>query len=294
MRSRDTWYMGVTLRYGPDGAVFASDWSDTGECNSTQNTRRETGRIYKISYGKPKIRELDLHRKSDAELVQLQLDPNDWYVQHARRILQQRAAAGRDLSEVAQQLRDLFNTQEAEPKQLRALWALHVIGQLDERFLLKQVSHDSEYVRAWAVRLLCELPEQSPNTWAAFRVMAQDDDSAFVKLHLASMLQRHKLQDRWGLAELLMQNDDANDANIPLLIWYGIEPLVEVDLERFVGFTKTTRIPLIAQHLGRRVASLFDNKRGLELLMPPLSKASAEVKQALLSGYSPVLLDAAL
>ena len=40
MRSQDPWYMGVTLPYGPDGAVFASDWSDTGECHSVKNTRR--------------------------------------------------------------------------------------------------------------------------------------------------------------------------------------------------------------------------------------------------------------
>ena len=34
MRSQDPWYMGVTIMYGPDGAVFSSDWSDTGECHS--------------------------------------------------------------------------------------------------------------------------------------------------------------------------------------------------------------------------------------------------------------------
>ena len=30
MLSKDPWFMGVTLRYGPDGGVFVSDWSDTG------------------------------------------------------------------------------------------------------------------------------------------------------------------------------------------------------------------------------------------------------------------------
>jgi hypothetical protein len=60
MRSRDPWFMGVTIQYGPDGAVFVSDWSDTGECHSTKNTRRHTGRIYKIAYGTPAARKTDL------------------------------------------------------------------------------------------------------------------------------------------------------------------------------------------------------------------------------------------
>ena len=45
MRSRDPWYMGVNLCYGPDGGVYSTDWSDTGECHSTKNTRRQTGRV---------------------------------------------------------------------------------------------------------------------------------------------------------------------------------------------------------------------------------------------------------
>ena len=44
--SQDPWFMGVTLAYGPDGAVYVSDWSDTGECHSVTNTRRHTGRIF--------------------------------------------------------------------------------------------------------------------------------------------------------------------------------------------------------------------------------------------------------
>ena len=95
MRSRDPWFMGVTLAYGPDGSVFVSDWSDTGECHSTRNTRRETGRIFKISYGTPKRITKNPAELSNEELVQLQLHKNDWWVRHARRVLQERAAPAR-------------------------------------------------------------------------------------------------------------------------------------------------------------------------------------------------------
>ncbi len=51
MIAGDPWFMGVTLRTGPDGSVYVSDWSDTGECH-TYKPDRDTGRIYKISYGR--------------------------------------------------------------------------------------------------------------------------------------------------------------------------------------------------------------------------------------------------
>ena len=54
MRAADPWFVGVSLAYGPDGGVYVSDFSDTGECHHTRNTRKHTGRIYKITYGKPK------------------------------------------------------------------------------------------------------------------------------------------------------------------------------------------------------------------------------------------------
>src|SRR5262249_27831920 len=118
MISKDPWYMGVTLRYGPDGAVYASDWSDTGECHSTKNTRRESGRIYKISYGDLKPRKVDLERLSDAELVELQLHQNDWFVQHARRLLQERMAQGRNMLDAARRLEEMYLAEKYVPRKL--------------------------------------------------------------------------------------------------------------------------------------------------------------------------------
>jgi putative membrane-bound dehydrogenase-like protein len=69
MRSRDDWFMGVTLAYGPDGGVYASDWSDTGECHSVTNTQRQTGRIYKITYGPSQQQPVELSQASDIELA---------------------------------------------------------------------------------------------------------------------------------------------------------------------------------------------------------------------------------
>ncbi len=46
-------------------------------------------------YGKPSRQPVDLKKLSDRELAELVLEKNDWYVRHSRRILEERAAAGK-------------------------------------------------------------------------------------------------------------------------------------------------------------------------------------------------------
>ena len=51
LMANDPWFRGLELKYGPDGAVYMTDWYDTGECheNDADNAHRENGRIYKIA-----------------------------------------------------------------------------------------------------------------------------------------------------------------------------------------------------------------------------------------------------
>lgn len=254
--SKDPWFMGVTLRYGPDGAVYVSDWSDTGECHSYKNTRRETGRIYKIAYGRPKHAAVDIAKRSNDQLVKLQLHKNDWEVRHARRVLQERTSAGQDMKAVHRQLHDIFANEADSTRKLRALWALHVTGGTDDHFLSQQLSHDSEYVRAWAIRLLCEAATPSQADLSRLAELSRDDPSPFVRRHLASALQRLPFEKRWDIAEGLVGHaEDTNDPNLPLMIWYGIEPLVPADTARALKLLGKTKIPLIRQFIARRAAS---------------------------------------
>jgi putative heme-binding domain-containing protein len=277
--------MGVTLRYGPDGGVFASDWSDTGECHSTQNTRRETGRIYKITYGTPKPVSVDLAKLSDLELVELQQHRNDWYVQHARRLLQERAAAGRDLTAAAQRLQAMYGNETDIPRKLRALWALAVIGHAPAEFLQSQLHHESESIRAWAVRLLCEDQHPSAAALATFADMAAHDSSPYVRLYLASCLQRLPIAQRWPIAEALLKHgEDADDHNLPLMNWYAVEPLVEADLPRFVKLAGITQIPLVARHIGRRVCDRSDPRPGLDLVTAEVASLDPRIAGELLGG----------
>lgn len=262
MVSRDPWFMGVTIQYGPNGNAWATDWSDTGECHSTRNTRKGTGRIFRISYGKPKFTRVDVSKLSNKALVELQLYRNDWHVRHARRVLQERAAAGGEMSGVHRELRRFFDSDRAIPQKLRALWALHVTGGADDGFLLKQLSHKDEYIRAWSVRLLCEDREPPADALKQFRKLAKEGDSQFVRLHLASALGRLKADAKWDIAAALIgRGEDADDQNLPLMYWYGIEPLVNENLSRFTSLAAAAKIPLIRRHIARRVADFVKERK---------------------------------
>lgn len=277
MRSADPWFMGVTLQYGPDGSVYSSDWSDTGECHSVRNTRRETGRIFRIRYGEPQRAELALDRLSHEELVELHLHRNDWYVRHARRLLQERAAAGADLSSAHRRLREIFAEHDEIPRKLRALWTLHATGAADAPFLAAQLAHPDEDVRGWAIRLLCERPERLlPSMYRSLARLAREDDSPRVRLSLCSGLQRLPLATRWPIVTpLARRGEDAADPNLPLMIWYAIEPLYDHDLGRFVALAGLTEIPLVRRNIARRVAE-GGRPEGFESLVRGLSEVGEE------------------
>ena len=254
--ANDTWFRGLELAYGPDGGVYLTDWNDTGECHDTDDVVRESGRIFKVTYGAAaKKADTDVARLDDAALVELQLHRNDWFVQHARRVLQERAAVGKLSDSVEPALRKVLGENPDVTRQLRALWALHAIDALRERDLLQLMSHPHEYVRGWAVRLELEDRAASPAVAAKLAELAASDPSPVVRLHLASALQRLPLEQRWPVAEGLVAHDvDATDANLPLMVWYGVEPLVPADRNRAVKLMAQTKIPLVREYTARRLA----------------------------------------
>jgi hypothetical protein len=153
----------------------------------------------------------------------------------------------------------MLRENDAVSRRLRALWALYSIGAADEKLLRERLDGPHEAERAWAVRLLLEGGRPSAAVREKLAEMAAKEPSPFVRLYLASGLQRLPLAQRWEIAERLMgREEDAGDAYLPLMIWYGIEPLVKVDPERFVGLIRKAKMPVIREHVARRVASLAE------------------------------------
>ncbi|MFP6659223.1 MAG: hypothetical protein VB853_13655 [Pirellulales bacterium] len=111
---------------------------------------------------------------------------------------------------------------------------------------MAQLDHDSEYVGAWTVQLLCDSKKVYGRVSSKLTAMAANDKSPFVRLHLASGLQRLPSKDRWSVMEgLVSRTEDMYDAKLPLMTWYGIESLVTKDPARATALFRTTEIPLI-------------------------------------------------
>ncbi len=269
----------INLRYGPDGQVYVIDWYDMQACHTTDPNRvdRGNGRIYKIIYGNPAWVQADLRQKSDLELVELQLHRNDWFVRHARRLLQERAAAGKLDPRTGPRLRRMATEHPDPTRRLRALWALHVTEQLDEAFLLQCTKDTNPYVRAWAIQLLFDQSRvPSKQVFQRLLQLAQSDPSPVVRLYIASVLQRVQPERRWDILTALVRHaEDAQDHNLPLMYWYAAEPLAEVDPQRALLWAVEAgrSIPKLQQFMLRRLGAQ-GTERVLQAMVATLRGAS--------------------
>jgi putative membrane-bound dehydrogenase-like protein len=255
--ANDPWFRGIAIHQGPDGGVFVSDWTDTGECHNYEVVDRTNGRIHKITFGKVTPFTGDLAKLSDAELVKLQLHKNDWLVRHARRLLQERASAGKLDKATGKALRAILSDNPDVTRKLRALWALQVTGGLAEKDLLALLDHAEECVRAWSIQFLLEGRAVSKEVRDKLAEMANKDRSPLVRLYLACGLQRLPVLERGPIAMGLLQHaEDAADANLPLMIWYGAEPLAVAGPERTAALLERMKMPLVREYFSRRIASL--------------------------------------
>jgi hypothetical protein len=254
--ANDPWFRGISIAYGPDGGVFVSDWNDLGECHDYDGSYRTSGRIYKITYGATRHAAIDLAKFSDAELVKLQLHKNDWFVRHARRLLQERHAAGKLDKSARDELQRILDTKPDVTRKLRALWSLHVTGGVTHDQLSRLLRHDNEHVRWWAVKLIAD--ESAEKFKTDLQRVAREEQTALVRLAVASALQCLKHEDRFPIAEALLQHaEDSADQNIPLMIWYALEPAIETHPRQGSALLDKCRMPQVRQFIARRLASAY-------------------------------------
>lgn len=294
-QSADPWFRGIDLIYGPDGGVFVSDWSDTGECHDHDGVHRSSGRIYKITYGETKAPAVkDVAKLNDMALLGLLKHTNEWWARQARRQWQERAVAGQDMTLARTQLRSWFQMSLEPVTQLRALWSLHAAGGADSNFLRGQLEHTNEHVRAWAIRLLLDdasVAASDPSIGEALAVRATRETSAFTRLALASALQRLPLAQRPAVAApLLAREEDAGDHNLPLLLWYGLEPLGALHAESLARLATNCALPVTRQNIARRLGEEIERQPGpLNELLSIATTNSAAFQTDVLTGLSEAL-----
>ncbi len=283
--TRDQWSQILNLKYGPDGQAWMIDWYDKNQCHNVKPEvhDRTNGRIFRVSYDGVKPVKVDLNKLTDADLVKMQSSPNDWYVRHARRLLQERTAAGKLAAETRGGLQKLATDDKDETRRLRGIWALHVTGGVPAAVSARLLADASPYVRGWIVQLLTENPAQTPSSGqlAQFATMAREDNSPVVRLYLASALQRIPAAARWSILEgLLSHAADNADHNLPLMYWYAAEPLADVDSRRALALSLSAgeRFPKLASFMIRRIGAQ-DQSKSLALLVDGLSEAQDDATQ---------------
>ncbi|MGB2717713.1 MAG: PVC-type heme-binding CxxCH protein [Vicinamibacterales bacterium] len=250
-------WIGFSLEIGPEGAIYVLDWHDADICGM-EVLRKETGRIFRIAPNQTLAvnwpsRYSDLRAMSDAQLVELQTNRSDWHARRARVILQNRAVKQQLQPDTHDRLRRIFTTSVNGDWRLRAMWALHVTGGWNEATLVPALADSDEHIRAWAIQLLLEDRSPSPAAIGQFTEMARSDKSAIVRLYLASALQRMDDTARGAIAgELMAHGEDANDPNIPRMLWFGVEPLVKTNPALALERAARGNIPAIARFTARR------------------------------------------
>ena len=238
-----------------------NDWYDKVPCHQQREfTDRTNGRIYKIVYlgatNTAEDRHVDLQKMDDDALVRFQLDGNDWFVRHARRILAERGPK----QAVQVGLKQILRENPDETRKLRALWALHGVQGLDESLALETLKSPMEFVRAWTIQLVCEDGTPTAAELAEFAKMARDDASPVVRLYLASAAQRIPVAQRWPiLTGLASHAEDAKDHNLPLMLWYAAEPAVAADIAKGADLLANCQIPKVQEFITRRIAALGTN-----------------------------------
>ena len=251
-------WIGFSMEIGPDGGVYVLDWHDGDICGKDV-LHKETGRVFRIV---PKTsgaegwegRYSDLTTLDNAALVSLQTKKSAWHARRARVILQHRASKNGVDDAAKEALRKLLRSKIDADHRLRALWALHVTKGFQGGELEGYLDDADEYIRAWSIQLLCE--DNNPGAGAIEKLveLAAEDPSAVVRLYVAAALQRLPADARWAPAmALVRREEDADDHNIPKMVWFGVEPLVAASPKRALEVAENSRLPLVTRHIARRL-----------------------------------------
>lgn len=295
VKVKDNWFMGVQAKAGPDGGVYIIDWNDTGECHSYVNTQRTTGRIYKVTYGQPKVWKKDLSKYSDAELEMLHRQPGmEWHIRQARRLLQERKH-----DQYRQNLTLLEETVD-DPKtpiatRLRALWTLHACDAVPDYSKYWQHGND-EHLRAWALRLACDRPDKPCTLQLSLPYRGQPGQpmTKEVAMTLLSVMPRLNDQQRWQVIQMMgsgmrLQRQDRNiglqhatfEEWVLTLFWNGCEPWIKADFPQLQKLLSHMSHPWHIEWATRKLCTL----KGLDGLKQwAIAMTDERQRQAILTG----------
>ncbi|MCS6864234.1 MAG: c-type cytochrome [Gemmataceae bacterium] len=252
--ANDSWFRGVCVKVGPEGALYVSDWCDTGECHNYDKADTSNGRIYRIVYQTAKPFTGNVATRTNAELVELHRSPNEWLVRKARRVLQERAAAGQLAPETLQALRKIQDSAAAVGQRLRASWTLLATGQFTLADARSLVAADDISLRAWGVRGMLSCNEKPEIVERMLADVLKTENSEFVLMHVASALSRCPAHQAL-IRQLAQRLDGTEPPHLTSLTWYRIAAWLASEPHQALGILTELRSPRLRQNIVRFLLS---------------------------------------
>ncbi|MBL9145670.1 MAG: VCBS repeat-containing protein [Verrucomicrobiaceae bacterium] len=268
---------------GSEGVERSADTPVRTQTNGGEAAKNnEAGKSARAPFPKAPF---DLAKESDETLAKLAVQTeNEWFSRQARRVLMERVVRGTALNNKLFDLAELSSGSSS----LRKMWLAYSLGVARTSDLVgKQLKDADERVRVAAVRQL-SLPfevflgdnpgnplkpgqgvtavvaDLDASELKAMAEVAKSDPSPIVRRELASALQRLPNDQRTPIARaLLAHGEDKDDPYIPLLIWYGIEPLVGADPKAGLELAKVSKMPKVTEFIYRRMGAEESGRTGL-------------------------------
>ncbi|MEM0927178.1 MAG: cytochrome C, partial [Planctomycetota bacterium] len=134
-----------------------------------------------------------------------------------------------DRQRVLQALHALEGSAATKKVRLRSIWVQGTLGLADDGKLIDWLGDPDPHVRGWAIQFAGErraaLP---PRLLECIIRLAAQEDSLVVRRYAASLAQRLPFSQRLPILQGLASHSlSQSDRNIPWLVWYALEPLVE-------------------------------------------------------------------
>lgn len=294
MRANDLNFIPVTQKVGPDGALYVSDWSDTQIChrgsNAVEKWDRSNGRIYRISYAGWKPWKGDLGKENGEALAKLAVQTeNEWESRMARRVLMEiketNSMAFEVLEKGIQKLRDTLGQSSNGVTNLKTQWALMGLRHYTPLPAGVDLKTVDPHLLQWALRDMFNLLSGIGTEYRTADGMLHDQIGGVsplipreeflvdlashtswpqVRRELSSLLQALPPSWRSKIATALLKHgEDKDDPMIPLLIWYGIEPVVAADAEVGLQLAAASKIPKVTEFIYRRMGAEEGGRMGL-------------------------------
>ncbi|HBJ83221.1 MAG TPA: hypothetical protein DDZ88_04975 [Verrucomicrobiales bacterium] len=283
--------------------------------NAVENWDRSNGRIYRVTYGRTsfptrfplpggedvwgtswKTRStFDLAKESDEALAKLAVQTeNEWFSRMARRVLMEKHKPDNKPAHSVSLLLEEFRKPVSNVSHIKAQMSLLCLGIASPEGT-SPITDSSEHIRKWAVRSIVEqiwthrskdVPDgrvyeffgtMNQAIATTIPVLASKETAPLVRREYASLLRALPVLRRSEIATALLKHgEDKDDPMIPLLIWYGIEPLVAADPAVGMQLAKVSKLEKVTGFIYRRLSA---DDAGRAALLAELAKEPDAAKR---------------